>query len=65
MELYGADDEYDIPDDAITINRLFVEYEQTIAELRRQLRDIQVRYVKLEAEAMRALDWAKQKGYKP
>lgn len=59
------DDEYDIPDDAITINRLFVEYEQTIAELRRQLRDVQTRYVNLEAEAMRALDWAKQKGYKP
>lgn len=35
--------EYDIPDDAATVNRLFTEYEATIAELRRQLREQQTR----------------------
>ena len=42
-EAEGVFREYDIPDDAITINRLFTEYEQTIAELRRQLREQQTR----------------------
>lgn len=46
--------EYDIPDDAATINRLFTEYEATIAELRRQLREQQTlppRYTHRNGEA--------------